>query len=439
MHTLNYVSHPIPAIFGEISVPGDKSISHRAVMLGAIAKGITTVNGFLDSSDCLATVAAFESMGVLIEKHLDQKMIIHGVGKYGLKKPKTIIDCGNAATCMRLLTGILVAQDFNSELDGDLSLKKRPIERIHRPLVRMGANIILHGGKPPIIIHKAKSITGIIYKMPQASAQVKSCLLLAGMYAKNETLIIEPGITRDHTERLLTAFSYPIQKSGNSISINSNGECIGTDIIVPGDMSAAAFFIVAATIIPNSDIIIKNVGINSTRMGMIEILWQMGANIVISNKRLYGEEPVADLHIKYAVLEGLEISGFMVPQAIDEFPILCIAAACAQGQTRLHGAHELRVKESDRIQTMTDGLISLGIEAKALKDGLLINGGELCGGTVDSHYDHRISMAFAIAGAVARQSIIIKNCNNVVTSFPGFIQKATQLNMQIKEIYADYT
>ncbi len=435
MNALDFISSPVSLIQGDITVPGDKSISHRAIILGGIAKGTTTINGFLDGEDCLATLRAFQAMGVEIEGPIAQRVVIHGVGKYGLKEPKQIIDCGNSGTSMRLLAGLLVAQPFASELNGDASLQKRPMERVSRPLKQMGAEIRTTEGHPPLSIHGGHPLQGITYEMPEASAQVKSCLLLAGMYARGETRVIEPGHTRDHTERMLTTFSYPIQKAENTIIINSESECLGTEIDVPGDISSAAFFIVAATVIPGAELLIRNVGINPTRTGILQILTRMGADISISNKRLWGEELVADLVVKHAPLEGIDIPASLVPLAIDEFPAIFIAAACATGQTLLHGAKELRCKESDRIGAMVDGLQRLGIEAQAFEDGLLINGGQLQGGQVNSYHDHRVAMAFSIAGAVAQSPVTIKDCTNVATSFPTFVETASKINMAIQEVH----
>jgi len=433
MSSHDFISCPVESIQGDIRVPGDKSISHRAIMFGAIAKGTTTVSGFLDGSDCIATLRAFQSMGVHIEGPVSQRVIIHGVGKYGLEKPEGIIDCGNSGTSMRLLAGILAAQSFDSELTGDASLLKRPMDRISRPLHQMGANMITKNDKPPLKIYGGQSLQGITYDMPEASAQVKSCLLLAGLYADGETRIIEHGITRDHTERMLTAFSYPLHKAENTLVINALSECQGTDILIPGDLSSAAFFIVAATVVKGSELFIRNVGINPTRTGILDILKEMGANIKITNKRLWGEELVADLLIKHAPLEGIDIPASMVPLAIDEFPAIFIAASCAKGRTTLHGAKELRHKESDRIKTMVDGLQTVGIEANALEDGIVIHGGELQGGVVNSRHDHRIAMAFAIAGAVAKAPITIMDCANVSTSFPRFVETANAVQLAIKE------
>ena len=345
----NFLSKPAASINGCISVPGDKSISHRSVIFGAIAQGTTTVTGFLDGKDCIATLNAFKSMGVRIDGPISQKLVIHGVGKNGLKKPVADIDCGNSGTSMRLLAGLLAAQSFDSKLTGDESLLTRPMSRISQPLKLMGAEISTVDGKPPIVITGARQLSGIDYLLPQASAQVKSCLLLAGIYAKNTTRITETGTSRDHTERMLAAFSYPIEKEGNTLIINAKSECKATEIKIPGDISSAAFFIVAASIIPGSNIQIKDVGINPTRLGVIHILQAMGANISIVNQRTFGEEPVADLQVSYAPLKGITIDSSMVPLAIDEFPIIFVAAACAEGETRLQDAKELRVKESDRI------------------------------------------------------------------------------------------
>ncbi len=433
MKPYHFLSNPADVLSGDITVPGDKSISHRSIILGSIAQGISTINGFLDSEDCLATLRAFQSMGVSIEGPFSQRVVIQGVGKHGLQAPKDVIDCGNSGTTIRLLTGLLAAQGFDSELTGDDSLLKRPMERVSRPLMLMGAEVETKGGRPPLKIRGGKKLHGINYEMPEASAQVKSCLLLAGMYAEGETHVIEPGLTRDHTERMFTTFSYPIQKMDNAITINAGSECTGTDVIVPGDISSAAFFIVAATLIPGSELYIRNVGINPTRTGVIKILQSMGAQISIKNKRLCGEELVADLYVTHAPLEGIDIPMSLVPLAIDEFPVIFVAAACAKGQTLLHGAKELRHKESDRIAAMADGLQTLGIEAQALDDGIFIKGGTLKGGTVDSRNDHRIAMAFAVAGAAAKEPVFIKNCANVATSFPTFVSTANKVKFAIEE------
>ncbi|HHF7374578.1 TPA: 3-phosphoshikimate 1-carboxyvinyltransferase [Legionella bozemanae] len=429
----NFISKPVHSIKGEITVPGDKSISHRSIIFGSIAKGTTIINGFLDGDDCMATLKAFQAMGVTIEGPDEQQVIIYGVGKHGLQKPEKIIDCGNSGTSMRLLAGLLAAQSFDSQLTGDESLLKRPMLRVSKPLTEMGAYITIVDGKPPITIKGGKNLRGIHYIMPEASAQVKSCILLAGLYAEGETRITEIGVSRDHTELMLKNFSYPVHRSDNTLIINSANQCLGTDIYIPGDISSAAFFIVAASIVPGSDILIRNVGINPTRTGIIHILLEMGANITLLDQRQLGEEWVADLRIKYAPLKGINIEANMVPLAIDEFPVIFIAAACAQGKTTLHGASELRFKESDRIAAMVDGLKKLGIHAQALDDGIMIEGGTLHGGIVESRGDHRIAMSFAIAGAVASDPVTIKNCVNVATSFPLFVETAKELQLHIEE------
>lgn len=430
---LNFISKPVGYLKGEITVPGDKSISHRSIIFGAIAIGTSVIDGFLDGEDCIATLKAFQSMGVRIEGPDKQRVIIHGVGKYGLKQPQNIIDCGNSGTSMRLLAGLLAAQQFDSQLTGDESLLKRPMLRISRPLSQMGADVTTQDGKPPIVIKGGKKLNGIHYVMPEASAQVKSCLLLAGMYAEGQTKITENAVSRDHTERMLRTFSYPVQIQDGAIVIDRNGECHGTRLNIPGDISSAAFFIVAASITPGSDVLIRNVGINPTRTGIIHILTEMGADIRVLNQRAYGEEPVADLHIRYSQLKGIDIPASMVPLAIDEFPVIFIAAACAQGKTTLHGAKELRLKESDRIGAMVDGLNQLGVHAEGFDDGILIEGGSIQGGEVNSRGDHRIAMSFAIAGAVASAPVTIKNCANVATSFPSFVTTANMLHFQIEE------
>jgi 3-phosphoshikimate 1-carboxyvinyltransferase len=428
------VSSPVESINGIFTVPGDKSISHRAVLFGCIAQGITRISGFLDGADCMATLGAFQSMSVRIEGPIDQNLIIHGVGKHGLKKPKGIIDCGNSGTSIRLLAGLMAAQPFDSQLTGDASLLNRPMLRVSKPLMKMGANILTTDGKPPIFIQKTDHLRGIHYLMEQASAQVKTCILLAGLYARGQTSICETSKTRDHTERMLKAFSYPLLQEGNTLTIDSKHECQGTEITIPGDISSAAFFIVAATIIPGSDVLISNVGINPTRTGIIDILSAMGASISILNPRSFGEEPVADLHVKYSPLKGIEIPKSLVPLAIDEFPILFIAAACAQGQTILHGAKELRFKESDRIGVMVDGLVELGIDASGLEDGIRIQGGGLHGGVVNSQGDHRIAMAFAVAGAASIEPVTILNSAQVATSFPTFVHTANKVHFHIEEM-----
>lgn len=431
---MNLVSSPVESLQGDMVVPGDKSISHRAIILSCIANGTTTINGFLDGEDCLATVKAFQAMGVSIDRSSNQTVVIHGVGKHGLQAPDRPLDCGNSGTSMRLLAGLLAAQPFDSVLTGDDSLLKRPMARIIDPLVQMGAHISGVDERAPLCCRTGLKLKGITYSMPQASAQVKSCLLLAGLYAQGRTTVIEPAVTRDHTERMLASFSYPVYQSNGMITVDSEHDLQATNLTIPGDLSSAAFFIVAATLIPNSSLYIRQVGVNPTRTGILSILNAMGARIAILNERMIGGEPVADLYIQSASLKGIDIVPSMVSMAIDEFPIILIAAATATGITTLRGADELRFKESDRITAMVDGLKQIGIQATALADGVIIQGGTLQGGVVDSLGDHRIAMAFAIAGAVARERIIIKNCTSIATSFPTFLDTARQVNLSIQGI-----
>ncbi len=418
---------------GEARVAGDKSISHRSIMLGSLAEGITKITGFLEAEDALATLQAFRDMGVQIEQTEKGCVTIYGVGKHGLKAPQKPLYLGNSGTSMRLLSGLLAGQSFNSVLTGDESLSKRPMKRVTEPLTKMGAEIKTteKGTAPLEITGKSGQLTAIDYVMPMASAQVKSCLLLAGMYAKGDTKVTEPAPTRDHTERMLTGFGYSVIQNKNQITINAQGQLYATEIDVPSDISSAAFFLVGASIAPNSDILLKHVGINPTRTGVIDILRLMGANIEVLNERIVGGEPVADLRVKSSELHGIDIPKKLVPLAIDEFPVLFIAAACATGQTRLTGAEELRVKESDRIQVMADGLNALGINAIPTEDGMLIHAGEIQGGKIDSHGDHRIAMAFTIAALRAKSSITIEDCANVNTSFPDFMNIAVSLGMQL--------
>jgi 3-phosphoshikimate 1-carboxyvinyltransferase len=407
---------------GTLRVPGDKSISHRAIMLGAIAEGHTRVSGFLEGEDTLATLAAFRAMGVLIERSAD-RLSIDGVGLHGLRPPVAPLDLGNSGTSMRLLAGLLAGQRFDTTLTGDDSLSRRPMRRVTEPLARMGALIDTSpAGTAPLHIHGGRTLTGIDYVSPVASAQVKSCLLLAGLYASGATRISEPMLSRDHTERMLEAFGCPVRVDKNTVTLQAGGRLGGGDIDVPADISSAAFFVVGAAICPGSDVTLTHVGINPTRTGILSILRAMGADITLLNERRQGGEPVADIRVRYAPLRGVAIAPEVVPAAIDEFPAIFIAAACAAGRTTLSGAEELRVKESDRIAAMAENLRVLGIEAAPTPDGIVITGGQLGEGTVDAHDDHRIAMAFAVAGSRARGPVRILHCANVATSFPGFVE-----------------
>lgn len=417
---------------GDIRVPGDKSISHRSVMLGALADGQVEVNGFLEGDDALATLNAFRQMGVVIENHGQGRLTIHGVGLHGLSAPESALDLGNSGTSMRLLAGLLAGQSFSSTLTGDSSLSGRPMCRVTEPLGRMGATIESSAeGTAPLRITGNPRLAAIDYQLPVASAQIKSCLLLAGLYAAGTSCVTEPAATRDHTERMLSAFSYPPEINDSRICITGPGKLKATRIDVPADISSAAFFMVGAAIADKADVCLLQVGVNPTRTGVIEILRLMGADITLENETTMGAEPVANIRVRSSALKGIDIPESLVPLAIDEFPVLFIAAACAQGPTRLSGAAELRVKESDRIQVMADGLQLLGIDARATADGMIINPGSFGSGRVESHGDHRIAMAFAIAGLQCNGSIEITECDNVATSFPGFASLAQAHGLQI--------
>ncbi|WP_233710365.1 bifunctional prephenate dehydrogenase/3-phosphoshikimate 1-carboxyvinyltransferase [Pseudomaricurvus albidus] len=429
---ITYTVKPGGSVSGELRVPGDKSISHRSIMLGSLAEGITEVEGFLEGEDALATLQAFRDMGVVIEGPDQGRVRIHGVGLHGLQAPPGPLYVGNSGTSMRLLSGLLAGQNFDSELTGDESLSKRPMNRVANPLREMGAEIeTAEGGLPPVKIKGGAKLTAIDYQMPMASAQVKSCVLLAGLYADGKTQVTEPAPTRDHTERMLTGFGYAVERDGAKASLTSGGSLTSTKIEVPADISSATFFMVAAAIAPGSDVTLTHVGINPTRDGVINILRLMGADITLSNQREVGGEPVADIRVKYAPLKGIHVPEDQVPLAIDEFPALFVAAACAEGKTVLTGAEELRVKESDRIQVMADGLVTLGVKAEATPDGIVIEGGPIGGGEVESHGDHRIAMSFTVAALRASDDIVIKNCANVATSFPTFIELAQKAGIQL--------
>lgn len=435
MHStdLIFLAKPGSSLAGRIRVPGDKSISHRSIMLGSLAEGTTEVEGFLEGEDALATLQAFRDMGVVIEGPHHGRVTIHGVGLHGLKAPAGPLYMGNSGTSMRLLSGLLAAQPFDTTLTGDASLSKRPMNRVAKPLREMGA-VIETGpeGRPPLTIKGGQRLTGMAYDMPMASAQVKSCLLLAGLYAAGRTSVTEPAPTRDHTERMLRGFGYPVSVEGSTVSVEAGHKLTATRIEVPADISSAAFFLVAASIAEGSELVLEHVGINPTRTGVIDILRLMGADIEILNAREAGGEPVADIRIRASHLRGIEIPEALVPLAIDEFPVLFVAAACAEGETRLTGAEELRVKESDRIQVMADGLRVLGVDATPTPDGMLLRGGPMAGGEVESHGDHRIAMAFSIAGLRAQGPITIRDCANVNTSFPTFVEIARRLGLSIE-------
>lgn len=420
---------------GSIRVPGDKSMSHRSIILSSIAKGTSHITGFLQGEDSLNTMRSFQAMGVDIER-LEDQVTVKGVGLHGLKQPDSDLDMGNSGTAMRLLLGLLAGQKFDSTLIGDESLSDRPMNRVINPLLDMNAAIDSDvNGTAPLTVHGNRTLTAIDYHLPMASAQVKSCILLAGLYAKGETVVTEPAPTRDHTERMLRGFGCQVETNGAVIKLQGGQALTATDIEVPADISSAAFFLVAGSISPiGTELTLSHVGINPTRTGVIDILKLMGADITITNQRDVGGEPVADLIVRSAKLKGIDIPEALVPLAIDEFPVLFIAAACAEGKTTLTGAEELRVKESDRIQVMANGLITLGVDVVPTVDGIRIQGGSIGGGEVESHGDHRIAMAFSVASIRATDTIIINNCTNVNTSFPGFVDLATSTGMKVKSL-----
>ncbi|ABA56710.1 3-phosphoshikimate 1-carboxyvinyltransferase [Nitrosococcus oceani ATCC 19707] len=431
--TMAFVVAPGGALRGRLRVPGDKSISHRAIILGALAEGITQITGFLEGEDTLATLQAFRDLGVSIEGPEGGRVKIHGVSLQGLRAPEKPLYLGNSGTSVRLLAGLFAGQSFDVILRGDESLSRRPMRRVCDPLARMGAFIETTAqGTPPLHIHGGQSLYGIEYAMPMASAQVKSSLLLAGLYASGRTCVVEPAPTRDHSERMLAGFGYPVEREGAKVCIQGGGTLHGTVVEIPADISSAAFFMVGAAIGKGSDILLEHVGINPTRTGIIDILRRMGAEIEIRETGVVGGEPVAAIRVRASRLHGINIPEDLVPLAIDEFPALFIAAACAEGETVLAGAGELRVKESDRIQVMADGLQALGISAQPTADGIIIQGGELQGGEVHSHGDHRCAMAFAMASLVAKGPIIIRDCANVATSFPGFLELACGAGLAIR-------
>lgn len=436
MTGLTFLAHPGGALRGRLRIPGDKSISHRALMFGALAEGVTHVTGFLEGEDCLATLRAFRAMGVAIDGPNQGQVTIQGVGLHGLTAPHDPLDLGNSGTSMRLMAGLLAGQAFDTILVGDPSLSRRPMRRVTEPLTRMGARIETSPtGCAPLRIHGGQILHGIDYELPVASAQVKSCLLLAGLYADGVTRVTEPAPTRDHTERMLEGFAYPLQREGERrVSLMGGHRLTATTLDIPADLSSAAFFLVGATLAPGSDLVLEHVGVNPTRAGVIDILRLMGADIALLNPRLAGGEPVADLRVRHAPLRGARIPEALVPLAIDEFPALFVAAAGAEGVTVLTGAAELRVKESDRIQAMADGLTALGIAARPTPDGIVIQGGALAGGTVNSQGDHRIAMSFAMAAPRASGPITIGDCANVNTSFPGFAALARRAGLSLRDI-----
>ncbi|MFM8548396.1 MAG: 3-phosphoshikimate 1-carboxyvinyltransferase [Betaproteobacteria bacterium] len=432
---------PGGSLRGALRVPGDKSISHRSIMLGSIAEGVTHVSGFLEGADAISTMNVFRALGVRIEGPAAGRVIVRGVGRLGLVASTGPLDCGNAGTAMRLLIGLLAGQRFGCTLIGDESLSKRPMRRVADPLGRMGALIHTQEGRPPVRIEPAAGpLRAIDYAMPMASAQVKSSILLAGLYAQGETSVTEPAPTRDHTERMLEGFGVRLSRQGPTVRIRGGQTLRAADIDVPADISSAAFFLVGASIANGADLLLEHVGVNPTRTGILDILRLMGADIERRNERLVGGEPVADLRVRSASLHGIEVPPALVPLAIDEFPVLFVAAACARGRTVVTGAEELRVKESDRIAVMADGLRALGIDARPTPDGMIIEGRGgstdpvFGSGSVASHGDHRIAMAFAMAALRARGAVRIADTLNVATSFPGFVGLSAGAGLGITEV-----
>lgn len=429
----SYRVAPARGIAGEVRVPGDKSISHRALMFGAIASGTTRVDGFLEGEDCLATLAAVASLGVAVRRPGPGQVVVEGAGLHGLRAPPAVLDMGNAGTAMRLFMGLLSAQPFDSVLVGDKSLMRRPMERVAAPLREMGARIETNQGRPPVRITGGASLRGMRYAMPVASAQVKSAVLLGGLYAEGETTVVEPAVTRDHTERMLQTFGCDVVARGGSATVRPPVKLEAASVSVPGDFSSAAFFIVAACIGAREPFTIRGVGVNPTRTGLLEMLALMGADLRLINHRSCGAEPVADIEVRPANLRGIRVPEHLVPLAIDEFPAFFVAAACAEGETVVTGAEELRVKESDRIAVMARGLAALGVRNEVLPDGLRIEGGPFGGGVVESLGDHRVAMSIAVASLRASAPIEIRDTANVATSFPGFAALARSVGLAIEE------
>lgn len=413
---------------GIIQIPGDKSISHRAVMFGSLAKGDTRITNFLQGADCLSTISCFQKMGISIENNVDH-VIIHGKGLHGLSAPTEILDVGNSGTTTRLISGILAGQNFTSEIIGDASIQKRPMKRIITPLSQMGADIISlkENGCAPLRIN-GKPLSAIHYQSPVASAQVKSCVLLAGLYADGETLVTEPALSRNHTELMLSSFGATVKSIGTTASILPDPELIGQDIEVPGDISSAAFFIAAALMVPGSEVCIKHVGINPTRNGILRVCEAMGADIKMENKRIMGGEPVADLIVRSSSLHGTVIEGDIIPTLIDEIPVIAVLAAYADGTTVIRNAEELKVKESNRLDIMVESLTAMGVDIEGTEDGMIIRGGKpLHGAVIDSHLDHRIAMAFAVASLIAEGTTTITRADCVDISYPNFYSDLNSL------------
>jgi len=429
---MHFTVNPSNVRDAAVTVPGDKSISHRALMLGSVANGSTDISGFLAGEDCLATLSAMRAMGVQIEQTGPTDIVVHGRGLHGLGRPESALDLGNSGTAMRLMAGLLSGQDFDSRLVGDESLSSRPMGRVITPLLAMGADIGSEDGRPPLTVRGNRALTAIEYELPVASAQVKSAVLLAGMYADGVTSVVEPAVTRDHTERMLGAMGVEVQTSGHRISVQGGQALKSCSIRVPGDLSSAAFVILAALLSENAEIVIESVGVNPTRTGVIDILQAMGADISLENPRLLSQEPVADIRVRSSAMQGGVVDPGLVSLAIDEFPVLFVAAAAARGTTRFSGIGELRVKESDRIAAMSAGLRALGIEVDESDDGAVVYGGKFTGGDVESFGDHRIAMSLAVAAGSSSGPVVVRDTAAVETSFPGFATLMASLGLNIE-------
>jgi len=430
---MQFIVTPSQLQDAQVTVPGDKSVSHRSLMLGSIAEGRTEVSGFLAGEDCLATLAAMRALGVTIDQPDPTSMTIDGVGLHGLREAAGYLDLGNSGTAMRLMAGLLAGQGFNSTLTGDESLNSRPMGRIIKPLTKMGAAIESDcDGTPPLQIAGGLRLQGIDYEMPIASAQVKSAILLAGLYADGTTSVTEPAVTRDHTERMLETMGAALDREQGRVSMDGGQTLRGCRIDVPADLSSAAFILLAVLLADEADVLITNVGVNPTRTGVIDILQAMGGDIRLENPRLLGQEPVADIRVRASQLHGGEVDPKLVSLAIDEFPVLFVAAATATGKTVFSGIGELRVKESDRIASMADGMRRLGIEVDESPDGAVVHGGRLRGGTVKSFGDHRIAMSLALAGTIADDAVVVEDVAAVDTSFPGFAACMTSIGVDIR-------
>jgi prephenate dehydrogenase/3-phosphoshikimate 1-carboxyvinyltransferase len=434
-----YRVEPCAAVHGEVAIPGDKSISHRALMLGSLAEGDTHIHGFLESADCLATLGALRQLGVRIEGPNDGQVIVQGLGSESFRAASGPLDMGNAGTAMRLFMGLLAAQSFDSQLIGDASLARRPMERVAVPLRQMGAHIATHNGRPPVEIEGGHKLSAIDYELPVPSAQVKSAILLAALRAQGRTRVIEPAPSRDHTERMLAAFGVELLRAGGTIALEGGQVLRATRVRVPGDFSSAAFFIVGGCLAARQGLLLRGIGLNPTRTGLLDLLREMGADIRVrpwgdaSTQAHSSLEPVADIEVHATALHGIKVDEAAVPLTIDELPVFFIAAACAQGETLVRGALELRVKESDRLAAMAEGLGQLGVEHELLTDGIWIRGASgFNGGVIDSHGDHRIAMAFAMASVRAREPIEIQNVASVGTSFPNFEAVAGAVGLQIE-------